>query len=191
MGVLENAPYLVAQGAGILLLVSIVWLLFKRVIYVDATTKQPIEFELPILGKLKSQNPVIALVLIAAGLTLYPLRLSDQARSARLAKYAESATIEGEVETTKPVTVTIVPLPRFQETLQASGPFTMAVPIIPDVAYRAWFSVDGKIANDQSFKLGNNAAKLAKFTYAGETAPPPLVTKKEVPDADLKEHGIL
>jgi len=190
MDISENVPYLVAQGAGILLLISVVWLLYKRIIYVDAATKQPIQFELPVVGKLKTQNPVIALVVIGTVLILYPLLLSDDARSARLAKYGEQATVEGEVETTKPVTVTVVPLPRFQATLQSSGPFKMFVPIMPDVAYRAWFSVDGRIATDQGFDLDRNGAKLAKFKYTGETVTPSVESKKEVPDADLKRYGI-
>ena len=184
MNISANLLLLVAQGAGCFLLASVVWLLHNRRIYVDADTKEPIEFDLPVIGKLKTQNPVIMLFLIGAGLVMGPVWLSN----GELTPYKQ-ATVEGEIETNKPVTVTVVPLPRFQATLQGSGPFKMLIPVMPEVNYRVWFSVDGRIATDQGFDLGPDGAKLAKFKYLGEPSAPPVV-KKEVSDADLRAAGI-
>lgn len=50
---------LFAEVAGIFVLVASFVLLFKRIIFVDSTTRQPIEIKLPILGKLKTQSPVV------------------------------------------------------------------------------------------------------------------------------------
>jgi hypothetical protein len=61
----------IAQGAGIILLVGTLILLFKRTIYLDRETKQPVEMELPVFGKIKTQSPVIFIVLIGASLVLF------------------------------------------------------------------------------------------------------------------------
>lgn len=191
MNISENPLLLFAQGAGILLLLSVILLLYNRRIYVDADTKEPIQFELPIVGKLKTQNPVIILFLIGAGLVLYPVYLSTIA-------CGEQATVEGEIGvTSKPVTVSVVPLPRFQVTLQRGGQFKMQIPLMQGVNYRAYFIVDGNILIDQGFELSPNGAKLPNIKFdlpvpsvvMGEPSVPPVVTK-EVSDADLRAHGI-
>src|SRR5262249_36188464 len=158
-----NPLLLVAQSAGFFLLASCVWLLYNRRIYVDADTKEPIQFDLPIVGKLKTQNPVIILFLIGAGLVVYPARLSSSPPPAPCEE--KQATLEGEIEGDKPVTVTVVPLPRFQATLQRPGPFKMVIPIMPDAYYRVWYSIDGRIVTDRGFDLSPNGANLAKFAY--------------------------
>src|SRR5216684_986553 len=102
----------VSQGAGFALLVSVVFLLYKRRIYLNAVTKMPIEVEMPILGKLKSQSPVIVIIFIGAALVLYPIYMAR----------TELGTVEGSIHTSgKSVTVTVVAQPRFQETLHTSG----------------------------------------------------------------------
>lgn len=107
---------LVAQLAGYSLLVGTLILLFKRRVYLDREIGQPSENEidLPLIGKFKTQSPAIVLIFLAAVLVLYPIWL----RSTR----AEFATVEGDIQAGgKSVTVTIVPVPRYQEIVDDSG----------------------------------------------------------------------
>jgi len=176
----QQVLLLLSQASGALLLVSVVWLLNNRRIYLDRDTKQPIEFEFPVLGKLKTQNPVLAMILVAAGLIVYPISASR----------TDQVTVNGFVETDgKPVTVTIVPMPLLQQTFQSTSPVKMQVPVLPDVNYRALFSVDRRIESDTAVDLEQR--KLADFRYSSPTAfTPPVTPKKEVSDAELLRLGI-
>ena len=64
--VLANVVVLLCALAGVTLLVGVVMLLVKRIIVLDRTTRKPMEFEFPLLGKVKTQSPVIALAVIGA-----------------------------------------------------------------------------------------------------------------------------
>jgi hypothetical protein len=179
----QNLLLLIAQIAGVLLLMSIVWLLYKRAIYLDAETGKPVSFDVPIFGKIQTQSPVIALVLIAAALVIYPAtRAKDQIRQ---------GTVQGSVETDgTPVTVTVVMLPNEEETVMSSGGFKIQVPILPDTHYRARFSVNKQVQTDQAFDLNSDGAKLIDFKYVGAPPIPPVAPKKEVSDDRLKSLGI-
>ena len=176
----QNVLLLLSQVSGTALLISVVWLLAKRVIYLDRETKQPIEFEFPVLGKIKSQNPVLAMVLVAAGLIVYPITASR----------TDQVTVDGNVWTDgKPVTVTIVPMPLLQQTFQSSSPVKMQVPVLPDVNYRALFSVDRRIESDTAVDLEQR--KLPDFRYTSSTTLAPQVApRREVDDAELQRLGI-
>lgn len=172
---------LVCQLSGILLLLGTLWLLYNRRIYIDKETGQPTQFVVPFLGELKSQNPVLLMMGIAAAMVLIPLRVAT----------VDLITIEGFVETDgKPVTVTLVPVPRFQQTIFTSGPFTLRVPVMPDVNYRAWFTVEKNIAVDAGVDIQQGDAKLAKFTYKEPIHAVAVEAKKEISDAQLHSLGI-
>lgn len=49
------------------------WLIWKEKIYIDRETKQPIEIELPIVGKLKTNIPALVLFVIGFVLCIYPM----------------------------------------------------------------------------------------------------------------------
>jgi hypothetical protein len=177
----QNVLLLLAELVGAALLLGVIWLLRDGRIYLDRSTEKPIEFEFPLLGKLKTQNPVIAVILVGAGLVAYPISVSR----------GDQATIEGYIETDgKPVTITVIPLPKFQATVQGSGPFKLPVPVIPEVNYRAWYSVDKHIAQDNPFDLDRRGTKLTPFKYTEAPVALPIAATKEVPDEKLKGLGI-
>lgn len=179
----QNLLLLIAQLAGVLLLISVVWLLYKRAIYLDAKTGKPVSFDVPILGKIQTQSPVIALVLIAAALVIYPAtRAKDQ---------PQQITVQGTVETDgTPVTVTVVMLPTEEETVMSSRPVTFFVPILPDTHYAARFSVNKQVQYEQDVDPNSKDAKLINFKYVGAQPTPPVAPKKEVSDEKLKSLGI-
>jgi hypothetical protein len=82
-------------------------LLFRKS-YIDAATGSPIEFEMPLIGKVRTQSPVIAMALIGAGLLIYGLNHSQQ----------DNLAITGEIKSDQPVTVYFVGIPQFQYTQQ-------------------------------------------------------------------------
>jgi hypothetical protein len=61
--------------------------------------------------------------------------------------------------------------------------------VLPDVNYRALFSVDRHIESDSAFDLQQR--KLADFPYTGSSKSATRVTpQKEVSDAELERLGI-
>ncbi|MGA2269014.1 MAG: hypothetical protein ABSH44_11150 [Bryobacteraceae bacterium] len=171
----------VSQIAGILLLVSTMLLVGLRRIYIDKETNQPIEFEFPLLGKVKTQVP--ALFLIAAGvlLVIFPLQKGG----------ADQATIEGSITAPeKSATVIVLAVPQqYQTTVDASGPFSMNVPLIGNAQYRVKFEIDRQIVAEQQGELVKNRIQLKPVVYV----PPPRMDGKSVKgvsDETLKTLGI-
>jgi hypothetical protein len=176
---------LISEAAGIILLISVVFLLYKRRVFLDAATGQPVEIEFPVLGKLKTQSPVIAMVVVGAAMVLYPATRSP----------VDLITVEGDVEKTggKTVTVTVVPVPQFQTVVDAdSSHFMFKIPAVADASYRVKFIVDRTIRGDQSITLGHGNAKLAPFSYVPDSSEPAIsiTPTKEVPDELLKKIGV-
>jgi hypothetical protein len=179
----QNPLLIVTQAAGILLLLSVVWLLSKGRIYLDSETKKPVSFEVPLFGKIQSQSPVIVLVLIAAGLVAYPAtRTHDQIKQ---------ATVEGNVETNgTPVTVTVVMVPKDEVTVMSSGKFTIRVPLMDDTDYRARFTVNKQVQIDQGLDVSQSHVQLLDFKYDGTPGLPPVAAKKDISDDKVKNYGI-
>jgi hypothetical protein len=177
----------VAQLAGCSLLVGTLILLFKRRVYLDRETGQPSEIDLPLFGKLKTQSPVIILILVAAFLVIYPMQL----RSTR----AEFGTVEGDIQAgDESVTVTIVPVPRYQEVVDSNGHFSLAIPLdSQENKYRAKFVVGKRIMLDVGFDLKADGVKLRTFNYVplGSKVTTDSPIKKDVSDERLKDLGIL
>src|ERR1700674_2330621 len=69
---------LVGQLGGLAILVGVFILLFKRIVILDAETRQPTSFEFPLLGKVKTQTPLLIPILLSAVLILYPVTMSDR-----------------------------------------------------------------------------------------------------------------
>lgn len=111
-----------------------------RRIYFDKETKQPIEIDIPIFGKLKTQAPAFALVVVAACLVMYPLFRSRP----------DLVTVRGDIDTGgKAVTILVVAVPQYQMTLDRGRAFHIPVPILKDSTYRVKFIVEGRIVADQ------------------------------------------
>ena len=174
---------LIAQGAGVFLLVATIILIARRTIYIDASTKAPIEFEFPIIGKVKSQTPAIVIFLIGAALVVFPLTMSR----------SEEATIEGAITSSgTPLTMVVVAVPHYEQTLAAGGGrFSRPLPLLRDkVSYKVKFIADGVVFQEQEAELKGNKIRVDPVNYQPRLAVEPIPVRKEVSDADLKAMGI-
>jgi hypothetical protein len=180
-----RALLVTTQLAGILFLMATMILLFFRRIYLDAETKQPIKFTLPIFGEISTQAPVLVLVLIGAFMVLYPLSKMG----------ADMVPLEGDIDTGgKSVNVIVVAVPAYEHTQDAAGTFTLNIPLLAtDTSYRVKFVVDKQIIDDQPAKLENGRLKL---THAVRWVPPAesresqITIKKEVSDDELRKLSV-
>jgi len=180
-----NTLLLIAQVAGFVLLAGVLALAWKGRVYLDAETKSPIEFEFPILGKVKTQSPIILLVLIGAAMVLYPIGKSDPSE----------VTLTTPIQTNgRAVTVRVVPLPAYQLTVDASNTYQMRVPVLPNVStYYAQYEVDKEVLPcSEPVTISGNQVKLngCEWVEPSEPAATSLPATKEVSDAFLKQLGI-
>jgi hypothetical protein len=172
---------LTTQAAGILLVIGTMFLLFARRIYLDAETKQPITFKLPVMGEISTQAPVLILIVIGAFMVVYPLSKMG----------ADMATLEGYVDTGgKSVNVVVIAVPAYEYHQDAPGPLVGRVPLLAtDATYRVKFLVDRQVIDDQAAELTNGRLKL---THDVRWAPPQgeevqIPLKKDVSDEDLRK----
>ena len=164
--VLLNAVLVLCALAGISLLIGVLLLLAKRIIVLDHETKQPMEFEFPVLGKVKTQSPVIALAIIGALLIAYSVH------ERRLS--LEEVRIEGDVDAGgKTVTFVVVAVPKYQFSIntfsanRAIGPtpYAQPVPLIPDSTLRVLMYVDQTIIDDQVAEPKSGKVRLRAVRY--------------------------
>jgi hypothetical protein len=168
------------QIAGIILLIATMVLLFFRRIYLDAETKQPIKFSLPVIGEVSTQAPVLVLVLVAAFMVVYPLSRMGP----------EKAVVEGEIDTGgKSVTVLIVADPDYVHSQDASGKFSVRIPLLAtDATYRIKYVVDKLIIADQFATLKNGRIELSSVRWVApveDGAIGRIPVKKEVSDEEI------
>ncbi|HEY6393492.1 MAG TPA: hypothetical protein VIX89_19570 [Bryobacteraceae bacterium] len=176
---------IVTQMAGILLLLSTVFLLFSRRIYLDSTTKQPIKFKLPVIGEISTQAPVIVLILIAAFMVVYPISRSGPAR----------ASLHGHIETAgKHVSAIVVAIPDYQFGQEAeSDDFNLKIPLLStEATYRVMFIVDKQVIDDPYALLKNGRIELKPVRWNPPPSSPEdaIAAKKEVSDEELKALSI-
>jgi hypothetical protein len=172
-------PVYIMMFSGAFLAVTMAIILLFRKSYVDAATGSPIEFEMPLIGKVRTQSPVIAVALIGAGLLIYGLNHSQQ----------DSLAITGEIKSNEPVTVYFVGIPQFQYTQQNSGQFSTSLPLIPDLQYRAEYVVNGKVVTEKYLKINGKAANLDVFEnqITASASEPAIQPKVEASDAEVKQ----
>ncbi|HXJ82359.1 MAG TPA: hypothetical protein VMS64_27205 [Candidatus Methylomirabilis sp.] len=169
------------QVAGILLLMATMILLFFRRIYLDAESKQPIKFTLPLLGEISTQAPVIVLVLVGAFMVIYPLSKMG----------AQMVPIEGTIDTGgKSVSVLVVAVPAYEHTQDAPGQFSMKIPLLATQdSYRVKFLVDKQVIDDQSVTLqeGRFALKPVQWSPPADTSRENSIpVKKDISDDELQ-----
>jgi len=172
-----------AELAGVVLLISTMLLIGMRRIYIDSQTKQPTEFEIPLVGKVKTQAP--ALVLIAAGVLLiaYAVRESKSPT-------IQPGTLEGDLElgnAQATVLVLTIPAP-YQNSREVSGKFSLAVPLIPGADYQVKYEIDRRIFPVDS-EVKNGVIEAQPFTYQ----PPASLNvqaEKDVSDEELQKLHI-
>ncbi len=152
-----------------------------RRIYIDSETKQAIEFEIPIFGKLKTQAPAFAIIAVGAGMVAYPLSKS----------HADLAVLSGQIVTDgKSVNLLIVP-GVYQYPVDASGPFTTPFPILPNTSYRVKVIVDKQIVDEQAGSLSHNQIVLERpFRWDNSHQQPLIPPKKDITDEELRKYHI-
>ena len=180
----------ISQAAGILLLACTMLLIGLRRIYFDAKTKQSIEIELPLFGKVKTQAPVFGLVVVGAFLVFYPMTRPHLDTVKDTA--TDTVTLQGVIDT-KGKSVTVVAVPQtYQRTLYSPGHFSMPVQLIKGATYRVEFLVDKQIVADVEPILEKDGLELKPFDWS---PPPPsqivaIKPQKDVSDEELQRLGI-
>jgi hypothetical protein len=172
-------PINVMMFSGAFLVVATTTILLFRKSYIDAATGGPIEFEMPVVGKLRTQSPVVAVAFLGAGLLMYGVSHSQE----------DTLTVTGEIKSSEPVTVYIVGIPQFQYTQQNSGPFSTSIPYLPDTQYRAEYVVNGKVLTEKYLKVNGREANLDVFENLVTTpaAEPMIEPKVEASDAAVRQ----
>jgi hypothetical protein len=180
-----NTLLVMTQLAGIVLLIATMVLLFFRRIYLDAETKQPIKFTLPLIGEINTQAPVLVLVLIGASMVVYPLSKMG----------ADKVVVQGEIDTGgKSVTVLVVADPDYVHSQDASGKFSIKIPLLAtDATYRIKYVVDKLIIADQIATPKNGHIELSLVQWAApveDSGMSKIPVKKEVSDEELRRLSI-
>jgi hypothetical protein len=176
---------IITQIAGMVLLLSTVVLLFFRRIYLDASTKQPIKFTLPVIGEFSTQTPVIALILIAAFMVVYPISRSGP----------DLVNLHGHIETGgKHVSAVVVAVPDYEFGQDAeSDDYSLKIPLLPTPAtYRVMFIVDKRVIDDQwaIVEKGHIELKPVHWNPPADSPEDAIVPKKDIPDDKLKALAI-
>lgn len=178
----DNTLFVIAQAAGAVLLGGVLALLWKGRIYLDSKTHQPTEFEFPVLGKFKTQSPVIALVLIAAVLVIYPIVQAGPAEGTL------TVPIEASGQT---VTVRLVPVPTYQLTVDSSGTYPLKFPMLRNTStYLALYEIDHHIIDSRSVEMKHGKLALPPFEWDAPAAEPAEVRTEGVTHAELRTLGI-
>jgi hypothetical protein len=108
--------YYLSSVGGLVMIVGGIWLIYKQKIYIDSQTKQVTQIELPFLGKLKTNSPVVVLFVLGFAGLFYPIYKSET-------NYWH---LRGEVSSgIHPVAVYAVVQ---SEPLPQDGPFDLALP---------------------------------------------------------------
>ncbi len=175
---------LTTQAAGILLLLGTMILLFFRRVVLDAETKTPTKFKLPLFGEITTQTPVLALVLVAAVMVLYPLTKVE----------ATTVTVTGMVDPgATSVGVIVIADPDYTHNYDAAGNFTFKFPLLATKAtYRVKFIANKQIIDDQQVDVQHGHVVLRQVAYAPKIADEsaPITPRKDISDEDLKKLGI-
>lgn len=65
--------YYICEGAGVLMVVGGIWLIYKEKIYLDPSTKEVLNVEVPLIGKLQTNVPALGLFIIGLIALIYPI----------------------------------------------------------------------------------------------------------------------
>jgi hypothetical protein len=131
--------YICALGGLLIIFASFV-LLWKRRIFLDRVTKRVTQIELPFGIKVKSDAPVILLILIGGILMMFSV--------VEVRKFGEEVSVNGKVSGTANsvelfASVTSQSLPR-------GGEFSLPLPVThPNRKYTLLYAVDGKLVGHQ------------------------------------------
>ncbi len=114
----------ICQFAGILTIVGAMFLIFKQKIYLDAQTKKVMYVELPKVGKLQTNAPALAVIVLGFAAVVYPVHLS----------HTTYLTVEQDVESESLATVNAYAVSK-QATVGNDKHLTISFPNLPDDDY--------------------------------------------------------
>jgi len=141
--------YICAIG-GFLIIAASLFLLWKRRIFLDRTTKEVTEIELPMGIKVKSQAPVILIILIGGALMMFSV--------VEVQKFAEEITINGQVSgshTSVELYASVA-----SQALPRGGKFSLPLPVThPSRTYTVLYAVDGTVIDSRLFDPTTSSTK--------------------------------
>lgn len=115
----------ICQLAGLVMIVGSLILIFKQKIYLDAHTKEVMYVELPKIGKLRTNAPVLAVIGLGMVLVIYPVHLA----------HTTYLTVEQDFESNLPLTVDAYAVSK-QTTIGNDRHLIMLIPNLPDSDYQ-------------------------------------------------------
>jgi hypothetical protein len=141
--------YICAIG-GFLIIAASFFLLWKRRIFLDRTTKEVTEIELPMGIKAKSQAPVILLILIGGVLMMFSVVEAQ--------KFAEEITVNGQVNgshTSVELYASVA-----SQAVPHGGKFSLPLPVThPSRTYTVLYAVDGTVIDSRLFDPAASSTK--------------------------------
>jgi hypothetical protein len=171
---------IICQVAGILLLAGVISLLFFRRVVLDGETKSPTSFKFPLLGELKTQTPVLVLVVVGAAMVAYPLSQRN----------APTVSVSGQVTTERDsVSVLVIADPDYTHTYDTSSSFTFELPLLNSNAkYRVKYIVNKLVVKEEPVTPHNGKATLDGLTYQATPTDNemPIKPKKDISDDQLR-----
>lgn len=172
------------QASGILLLAGTMVLLFFRRVVLDAESKTPTRFKLPLFGEITTQTPVLALVLIGAVMIIYPLSKRE----------ASTVTVSGTVDPgNSSVAVLVIADPDYSHSYDAAGNFKFEFPLLNSKAtYRVKFIANKQIIDDQQVDVQHGRVALRQVSYVPKIGDDTtrITPRKDISDDQLKKLGI-
>lgn len=137
--------FYVCQAAGIIMVAGGVWLIMKQKIYLDSTTKQAVEVELPLFGKLRTNVPALGLFLLGIVPLVYPIQKVTPKLTTRYLQ------VEQVLSSDTSVGIYVCVL---SKNLPRGGKFIVSVPIIDNADYTPELVyIAGSITDFQELKL--------------------------------------
>jgi hypothetical protein len=139
--------YYLCAIAGLIIIVGCLWLLHAGKIYIDRETQQPIQFELPGFGKIRTQTPVLILFAFGGALLVTAI-LEGNKLQAQQNSITHPVVVRGRVKSNAyPVRVYAV---RDQDDFGAAREFNMHIPSLqlPPEPYKIVYTIQGRVVKD-------------------------------------------
>jgi hypothetical protein len=146
--------YYIGIVTGAILLLGALGILgFGKRMY-DVATREVIQLDVPIFGRIRSSSPFIIFAFI--GFTLIIVCTGRVPAE-------QFINIDGSISTQKPVDIYFVAVPLSQYHQDFSGSFHTRVPKINDAQYRAKFVIDKEVVDDKELNVVKGQATLPLF----------------------------
>lgn len=161
MNVRDYLPLIAALVGGAMVF-GVIYLLARRIVLLDSRTKQPIEFDFPLMGKIRTQNPVLFMLILGVSLICFSISRST------IPRIPLKGTIAAQGRT---ASILVVGYPDYAYSMRDSGDikFEQQIPDIPGVTYRVRIQIDQEDYGETGVERVDGTLK---FTYKVEPKPP-------------------